>query len=73
MLNLTARNDKGDVIISPPWHLILGYEQAIRKKVCYDLNNGSHNSFRVALQAAWMDPITIPKEYYEDLENKKKP
>lgn len=21
----------------------------------------------------WMDPITIPDEYYEDLENKKKP
>ena len=67
VLNLTARNDKGDVIISPPWHLILGYEQAIRKKVCYDLNNGSHASFRVALQAAWMDPITKERHFITPL------
>jgi len=67
VLNLTARNDKGEVIISPPWHLILGYEQAIRKKVCYDLNNGTHASFRTALQAAWMDPITKERHFITPL------
>ena len=67
VLNLTAKNDRGEVIISPPWHLILAYEQAIRKKACYDVNNGTMASFRDALQAAWKDPVTKERHFVTPL------
>jgi len=67
VLNLTASNDKGEVSISPPWHLILAYEQAIRKKACYDLNNGTFATFAVALQSAWKDSVTKERHFVTPL------
>ena len=67
VLNLTACNERGEVALSPPWHLIVNYELAIRKKACYDLNNGTFMTFAESLQNAWKDPITKERGFVTPL------
>jgi hypothetical protein len=67
VLNLTATNDRGEVALSPPWHLVLAYEQAIRKKACYDLNNGTFQTFAISLSNAWKDPVTKERHFVTPL------
>ena len=52
---LTSTDLQGHQIQSPPWSLVLSYEQAIRKKACA-LMTSERQRFGEALQTAWKDP-----------------
>lgn len=55
VLSLVARDAAGRAIASPPWGLILSYEQEIRKATMNRFAQG--RSVDSALRSAWADPL----------------
>jgi hypothetical protein len=61
VLGMLTKDGLGRVINNPAWHLLIGYEHAIRVKTAY-LIRTKGMAFRDALRVAWDDSVT--KERY---------
>ena len=64
VLGLQSKDTMGEVISRPPWHLVISYEHAIRKKMMKLLNDTSTAfSFSDALKFSWNDPTTKERHF----------
>ena len=63
---LSSTDLSGNQIHTPPWSLILSYEQAIRKKA-YNLMITERLTFGVALSTAYKDPVTKERHFITPL------
>ncbi|CAE7446115.1 unnamed protein product, partial [Symbiodinium sp. CCMP2456] len=72
--NLQARDASDNVIHTPPWQLVLAYEQAIRKQAFhYMVADGS--PMGASWERAWKDPVTKERHFSTPLSlySKRKP
>ena len=60
--NLQARDSADSVVHTPPWQLVLSYEQAIRKQAFHYMVTESI-SMGAAWEKAWKDPVTKERHF----------
>ena len=60
--NLQAKDSADQVIHRPPWHLVLSYEQAIRKQALRYMIT-EKKSLAAAWEKAWKDPVTKERHF----------
>ena len=60
--NLQAKDSADQVIHRPPWHLVLSYEQAIRKQA-FRYMITENMSLAAAWEKAWKDPVTKERHF----------
>ena len=58
---LNAKDEEGRTVASPPWSLVLSYEQAIRKEAAKKVREGT--PYPTALRESWRDP-TIKERHF---------
>jgi hypothetical protein len=64
VLGLQAKDASGETVGKPPWHLVMSYEHAIRKRAIRMVNeSGCTIPFNDALKQSWADPI-IKERYF---------
>lgn len=64
VLGLQAKDSSGETVARPPWHLVMSYEQAIRKHATKMVNeSGCTIPFADALKISWNDP-TVKERYF---------
>ena len=63
---LTSTDLQGNQIMSPPWSLVLSYEQAIRKQAC-KLMISDRLKMGAALETAWKCPTTKERHFITPL------
>ena len=72
--NLQARDSSDNVVHTPPWQLVLAYEQAVRKQAFHYMVLDSL-SIAAAWEKAWKDPVTKERHFSTPLSlySKRKP
>ena len=60
--NLQARDSADSVVHTPPWQLVLSYEQAIRKQAFHYMVMDSI-AMGAAWEKAWKDPVTKERHF----------
>ena len=60
--NLQARDSSDNVVHTPPWQLVLAYEQAVRKQAFHYMVLDSL-SIAAAWEKAWKDPVTKERHF----------
>ena len=63
---LSSTDLQGNQIHTPPWSLVLSYEQAIRKRAYASMTTEGH-TFARALKAAFKDPVTKERHFITPL------
>ena len=63
---LSSTDLHGNMVQTPPWSLVLSYEQAIRKRACALMLSESY-PFGKALQTAWKDPVVKERRFITPL------
>ncbi|CAE7862397.1 unnamed protein product [Symbiodinium necroappetens] len=60
--NLQARDSADSVVHTPPWQLVLSYEQAVRKQAFHYMVTDSI-AMGAAWEKAWKDPVTKERHF----------
>lgn len=60
--NLQARDASDNVIHTPPWQLVLAYEQAIRKQAFHYMV-ADNSPMGASWERAWKDPVTKERHF----------
>ena len=63
---LSSTDLHGNMVQTPPWSLVLSYEQAIRKRACALMVSEGY-PFGKALQTAWKDPVVKERHFITPL------
>ena len=66
MLGLSSTDLQGNQVQTPPWSLILSYEQAVRKRA-YTLMITDHLKLGAALELAWKCAVTKERHFITPL------
>jgi hypothetical protein len=61
VLGMLTKDGLGRTIHNPAWHLLIGYEHAIRVKAAYLIRKGA--TYRDALRTAWDDAVTKERHF----------